>query len=122
MIKLSHAERAILQRDIKKMLNIKRYNKRIIELLFEQCDDTIEQYNMFRTDENYEQVMLLFENSIIRYEIDWIENLMIMYCTSEFRAILFDWKFNNNLTVNEYLDDKLNEAYVNMIKEIYSDK
>lgn len=122
MIKLSHAERAILQRDIKKMLNIKRYDKRIIELLDEQCDDAVEQYNMFRIDENYEQIMLLFENSIIRYEIDWIENLMIMYCTSEFRAILFDWKFNNNLTVNEYLNDKLNEAYINMIKEIYSDK
>jgi len=120
MIKLSQAERDVLQCDIKKMFNIERYNKRIIELLDERCDDSVEQYKRAYTAKNYEQMLLLFENSIIRYEIDWIENLMIMYCTEEFRAVLFDWKFNNNLTVSEYLNDKLNDAYINMIREIYT--
>lgn len=120
MIKLSQAERDVLQCDIKKMLNIKRYDKRIIELLDEQCNDAVEQYEKAYAEKNYEQIMLLFENSIIRYEIDWIENLMIMYCTEEFRAVLFDWKFNNNHTVSEYLDDRLNDAYINMIREIYT--
>ena len=116
---LCDTEREIIQHDIKLMLSIARIQNRIIELLNEQCDDSPDDFKHYLANEDYKSIMLMFEHSIIRFELDWIVNLMVMYCNEEYRASLFTAKFNSNSAIFEFVENKLSESYIEMIKAIY---